>query len=180
MRATAKQTLGAATRTVSPKVTERANPWRKSRRTAIGRLFVRAIVSQYKSCLAASLPSQALRASSPRGGASGVSVRFRLNEQSLIYHKQECPATEGSSFGTLFLVKLLLASVAGHSFLRYIELSAVSSELTGLPKAPPLGATATTAASGGNREELLGQRPAGCKRQRSRRWVPQPGQCHRR
>ena len=39
----------------------------------------------------------------------------------------------------------------------------------------PLGATATTAASGGNREELLGPRPAGCKRQRSRRWEPQPG-----
>jgi len=36
------------------------------------------------------------------------------------------------------------------------------------PEAPLLGATATTAASGGNREELLGQRPAGCKRQRSR------------
>ena len=36
-------------------------------------------------------------------------------------------------------------------------------------------ATATTAASGRNREELLGQRPAGCKRQRSRRWEPQPG-----
>ena len=35
-------------------------------------------------------------------------------------------------------------------------------------------ATATTAASGGNREELLGQRPAGCERQRSRRWEPQP------
>ena len=47
--------------------------------------------------------------------------------------------------------------------------------LTGTPVALPLGATATTAASGGNREELLGQRPAGCKRQRSRRWVPQPG-----
>ena len=43
---------------------------------------------------------------------------------------------------------------------------------------PSIGATATTAASGGNREELLGQRPAGCKRQRSRRWVPQPGQWH--
>ena len=43
------------------------------------------------------------------------------------------------------------------------------------PEAPLLGATATTAASGGNREELLGQRPAGCKRQRSRRWEPQPG-----
>ena len=39
----------------------------------------------------------------------------------------------------------------------------------------PFGATATTAASGGNREELLGQRPAGCERQRSRRWEPQPG-----
>ena len=36
-------------------------------------------------------------------------------------------------------------------------------------------ATATTAASGRNREELLGPRPAGCKRQRSRRWEPQPG-----
>ena len=38
----------------------------------------------------------------------------------------------------------------------------------------PFLATATTAASGGNREELLGQRPAGCERQRSRRWDPQP------
>ena len=42
------------------------------------------------------------------------------------------------------------------------------------PSVKPL-ATATTAASGGNREELLGQRPAGCERQRSRRWEPQPG-----
>ena len=32
-----------------------------------------------------------------------------------------------------------------------------------------------TAASGGNRESPLGPRPAGCKRQRSRRWEPQPG-----
>ena len=77
--------------------------------------------------------------SSPRGGASGVSVRFRLNEQSLIYHKQECPATEASSSLTRNSVPKLLPSVAGHSFLRYIELSAVSSELTGLPMAPPLG-----------------------------------------
>ena len=50
--------------------------------------------------------------------------------------------------------------------------------LRGLPKPLLLGATATTAASGGNREELLGPRPAGCKRQRSRRWVPQPGRWH--
>ena len=49
---------------------------------------------------------------------------------------------------------------------------------SGLPKPLPLGATATTAASGGNREELLGPRPAGCERQRSRRWEPQPGQWH--
>ena len=42
-------------------------------------------------------------------------------------------------------------------------------------KGSPFGATATTAASGGNREELLGPRPAGCERQRSRRWEPQPG-----
>ena len=51
-------------------------------------------------------------------------------------------------------------------------------KLSGVRKPLPLGATATTAASGGNREELLGQRPAGCERQRSRRWEPQPGQWH--
>ena len=50
--------------------------------------------------------------------------------------------------------------------------------LRGLPKPPLQGATATTTASGGNREELLGPRPAGCERQRSRRWKPQPGQWH--
>ena len=51
--------------------------------------------------------------------------------------------------------------------------------LRGLPKPLLQGATATTAASGGNREELLGPRPAGCERQRSRRWEPQPGQWQR-
>ena len=50
-----------------------------------------------------------------------------------------------------------------------------SSKFSSPPEAPLLGATATTAASGGNREELLGLRPAGCERQRSRRWEPQPG-----
>ena len=45
MQATAKQTLGAATRAVAPKVTERASPARKSRCAAMGRLFVRAILS---------------------------------------------------------------------------------------------------------------------------------------
>ena len=51
----------------------------------------------------------------------------------------------------------------------------IPESFTSSPEAPLQGATATTAASGGNREELLGQRPAGCKRQRSRRWEPQPG-----
>ena len=71
MRAAAKQTLGAATRAVSPKVTERASPAPKSRCAAMGRLFVRAILSRCQSCLAASSPSQSRRkllASSPKGG----------------------------------------------------------------------------------------------------------------
>ena len=51
----------------------------------------------------------------------------------------------------------------------------IPESLASSPEAPLLGATATTAASGGNREELLGPRPAGCKRQRSRRWEPLPG-----
>ena len=43
---------------VSPKVTERASPAGKSRCAAMGRLFVRAILSLCQSCLAAALPSQ--------------------------------------------------------------------------------------------------------------------------
>ena len=51
----------------------------------------------------------------------------------------------------------------------------IPQSLASSPEAPLPGATATTAASGGYRESLLGPRPAGCKRQRSRRWEPQPG-----
>ena len=72
--------------------------------------------------------------------------------------------------------KTSLPSVARPALLRHITPQASSRKLTGLPRAPPLGATATTAASGGNRESLLGPRPAGCERQRSRRWESQPGQ----
>ena len=69
MRAAAKQTLGAATRAVSPKVTERASPAGKSRCAAMGRLFVRAILSRCQSCLAAALPSQSgLRPPAPPEG----------------------------------------------------------------------------------------------------------------
>ena len=79
---------------------------------------------------------------------------------------------------TRMLVPKPLPSAAGHYLLRQSKLSASGRKLSDMPMALPLGATATTAASGGNREELLGQRPAGCKRQRSRRWEPQPGQWH--
>ena len=43
----------------------------------------------------ASLPSQALRASSPKGGASGVPVKFTLDEQSLLYPKTGVPCYRG-------------------------------------------------------------------------------------
>ena len=46
---------------VSPKVTERASPAGKSRCAAMGRLFVRAILSLCQSCLSAALPSQSRR-----------------------------------------------------------------------------------------------------------------------
>ena len=43
----------------------------------------------------AALPSQALRASSPKGGASGVPVKFTLDEQSLLYPKTGVPCYRG-------------------------------------------------------------------------------------
>ena len=71
MRAAAKQTLGAATRAVSPKVTERASPAGKSRCAAMVGLFVRAILSQCLgfavSGLALSVSSQAPRQLPQRG-----------------------------------------------------------------------------------------------------------------
>ena len=45
----------------------------------------------------ASLPSQALRASSPKVGATGVPVRPTPDEQSPIFRKQECPAVKSNS-----------------------------------------------------------------------------------
>ena len=93
-------------------MTERASPARKSRCAAMGRLFVSAKRALHL-CFSppAALPSQALRASSPKGRALGISQSF------------------------------------------------ISS-----PEAPLQGATTTTAASGGSRESLLGQRPARRKR----------------
>jgi len=53
--------------------TERASHLSQSRCTAISRLFVRAILSQCKSCLSASLPSPSLlrNATSPKGRGFG-------------------------------------------------------------------------------------------------------------
>ena len=103
--------LGAATRAVSPKVTERASPAGKSRCAAIGRLFVRAILSQ---CLGFAVSVLALSvglapASSPKGRALGMSVSFRLDAESPTGRKRAGLATEDSGFWTTHLVKLLLA-----------------------------------------------------------------------
>ena len=84
-------------------------------------------------------PLAAVVAVAHRGGASGVSARTTLDEQSFFILKTAVPCYRGQQLRNNILVKLLLISVAGHSFLRYIRLPAVSSELTGLPRAPPLG-----------------------------------------
>ena len=42
------------------------------------------------------MPSQALRASSPKGGATGVSVRSMLDEQSLILSETVVPCYRDS------------------------------------------------------------------------------------
>ena len=53
-----------------------------------------------QSCLAASLPSQALRASSPKGGALGRPGNFPLDAESPIWRKRAGLAAEGSGFWT--------------------------------------------------------------------------------
>ena len=78
MRAAAKQTLGAATRAVSPKVTERASPAGKSRRRSDRQAFCQsdtiAVSELFGSSLALSVGLAP--ASSPKGGAIGMSVRL--------------------------------------------------------------------------------------------------------
>ena len=110
---------------------------------------------------------------------SGVTVRPMLDEQSFFILKTAVPCYRGQQLQNNVPCQAAANLCSRALFFAFIELSAGSRKLPGLPRAPPLGATATTAASGGNREELLGPRPAGCERQRSRRWEPQPGQCLR-
>ena len=81
----------------------------------------------------------------PEGGASGVTVKPTLDEQSFFISKTGVPCYRDSQQLDKDIVPKLLPSVAGHSFLRYIRLSAVSFELPGLPKALPLGELARSA-----------------------------------
>ena len=74
-----------------------------------------------------------------------MSVRFMLDEQSTMFQEQECSAVQGSGSLTRCVVQKPLPSVARHYLLRYIELSASSSEFPGLPMAPPLGELASEA-----------------------------------
>ena len=82
---------------------------------------------------------QTLGAATRVRSTSGVTVKPTLDEQSFFILKTAVPCYRGQQLRNNILVKLLLISVAGHYFLRYIKLSAVSFELSGLPMAPPLG-----------------------------------------
>ena len=146
---------------------------RQFRCTAIGRLFIRAILSP---CLSFSVSVLALSVTcgdtSPKGGnnfdrrqwrkqeeivgaaasrmqarakqtlgaatrvrsTSGVTVKPTLDEQSFFILKTAVPCYRGQQLRNNILVKLLLISVAGHYFLRYIRLSAGSKKWPGLPK----------------------------------------------
>ena len=84
-------------------------------------------------------PLAAVVAVAPRGRGTGEPGRPTLDEQSFFILKTAVPCYRGQQLRNNILVKLLLISVAGHYFLRYIKLSAVSLELSGLPMAPPLG-----------------------------------------
>ena len=127
--------------------------------------------------------SQALRASSPSRGASGEKARPCGMPKPPLDRGGGIAQAMTERFSPLRLT-VMLSFVQPLSLLRSQlpyrgEPLAKPFTLRGLPKPLLQGATATTAASGGNREELLGPRPAGCERQRSRRWEPQPGQWHR-
>ena len=101
-----------------------------------------------------------------------------------VYHKLRQKDTGNEATSRTFLQRKGSVSVQPLSLTSFDSspsrgASGEEEKFSAMPKPPLQGATATTAASGGNREELLGPRPAGCERQRSRRWEPQPGQWHR-
>ena len=77
---------------------------------------------------------QTLGAATRVRSTSGVTVKPTLDEQSFFILKTAVPCYRGQQLRNNILVKLLLISVAGHYFLRYIRLSAGSKKWPGLPK----------------------------------------------
>ena len=125
----------------------------------------------YKPPLCPTSPSRLRRATSPSRGGFG-------SPRKVNGFARGSPTRGAGAKRLRGCTKTGLPSVARPALLRPVGPQASSRKWPGLPRAPPLGATATTAASGGNREELLGPRPAECEARtkgRSRRWEPQPG-----
>ena len=88
-------------------MTERASPSPESRRTAISRLFGRAMLSlRLLFSVSVLALSVTFGDSSPKGRAIGRPGHFLLDAESPIWRKRAGLATEGSSFGTISLVKL--------------------------------------------------------------------------
>ena len=77
---------------------------------------------------------QTLGAATRVRSTSGVTVKPTLDEQSFFILKTAVPCYRGQQLRNNILVKLLLISVAGYYFLRYIRLSAGSKKWPGLPK----------------------------------------------
>ena len=77
---------------------------------------------------------QTLGAATRVRSTSGVTVKPTLDEQSFFILKTAVSCYRGQQLRNNILVKLLLISVAGYYFLRYIRLSAGSKKWPGLPK----------------------------------------------
>ena len=132
---------------VSPKVTERASPAGKSRgrsdRQALCQSDTIAVSELFGSSLALSVGLAP--ASSPRGGAIGMSVSFRLDERSTMSRKQQCSAVQASGSLTRSVVQKPLPPQARPALLRHIGPQSSSGKLSGLPRALPLGELARSA-----------------------------------
>ena len=107
---------------VSPKATERASPARKSRRRSDRQALYQSdtiAVSGIRRQQPCPLSLTSF-ASSPRGGALGMSASFRLDEQSTISRKQKCSAVQASDSLTRSVVQKPLPPQARPALLRHI------------------------------------------------------------
>ena len=143
LRLAACQSLSPWERWHCEAMTERASPAGKSRGRSDRQAFCQSdtiavpmILGQQPSPL--SLVALLL-ASSPKGGAIGMSVSFRLDAESPTGRKRAGLAAKASGFWTTHLVKLSLAQTAEHYRSRDIVLCSSSRKWPGLPKPPPLG-----------------------------------------